>query len=85
MFKGADDRDQLVKICKVLGTEDLRQYCDRYGLDVPKTYNGPMPEYPRQPWSVFFTAENRSKCTTEALDLLTLLLQYDHQVGTGDV
>lgn len=44
-------------------------------------YNGPIPDYPRQPWSVFFTAENREKCTAEALDLLTSLLQYDHQVG----
>ena len=33
-FHGRDNADQLTKICKVVGSEDVRQYCDKYGIDV---------------------------------------------------
>ncbi len=81
LFKGEDNQDQLVKICKVLGTEGLKQYLDRYGLDLPEVYEQSLKDYPRVPWSAFIKASNRAKCTNDALDLLTQLLQYDHQVG----
>lgn len=81
LFKGDDNNDQLVKICKVLGTEGLKQYLDRYGLDLPTVYEQSLKDYPRVPWSAFIKASNRAKCTNDALDLLTQLLQYDHQVG----
>ena len=80
LFKGEDNNDQLVKICKVLGTEGLKQYLDRYGLDLPEVYEQSLKDYPRVPWSAFIKASNRAKCTNDALDLLTQLLQYDHQV-----
>ena len=35
-FKGTDNFDQLVKIMKVLGQEDLIRYVDKYGLNIPK-------------------------------------------------
>mgnify|MGYP002901024042 FL=1 len=80
LFKGEDNQDQLVKICKVLGTEGLKQYLDRYGLDLPEVYEQSLKDYPRVPWSAFIKASNRAKCTNDALDLLTQLLQYDHQL-----
>jgi len=80
LFKGEDNNDQLVKICKVLGTEGLHQYLDRYGLDLPSVYERSLRDYPRVSWSTFIKASNRSKCTPEALDLLTRLLQYDHML-----
>lgn len=65
----------------MLGTEELHQYLDKYGLELPKVYNGVLKEYPQVPWSSFINDKNREKCTPEALDLLSRLLQYDHQVG----
>ena len=70
----------MIKIAKVLGTDGLHQYLDRYGLDLPSVYDNSMKEYPRVPWSAFIRNSNRAKCTDSALDLLTKLLQYDHQV-----
>ena len=31
-FKGADNQDQLVKIAKFIGTEDILAYCDKYRI-----------------------------------------------------
>ena len=39
-FQGSDNIDQLVKIAKVLGTEDLYKYIDKYELKLDKQYNG---------------------------------------------
>ena len=29
-FKGADNQDQLIKIAKFIGTEDILSYCEKY-------------------------------------------------------
>jgi casein kinase II subunit alpha len=34
-FKGSDNVDQLVQIVKVLGTDELHQYINRYGIKLP--------------------------------------------------
>lgn len=39
-FQGHDNYDQLVKIAKVLGTEDLYKYIDKYGLTLDPHYSG---------------------------------------------
>lgn len=31
-FKGADNYDQLIKIAKVLGTQDVLEYVDKFNL-----------------------------------------------------
>lgn len=33
-FRGEDEFDQLVRIAKVLGSEDLYKYADKYGVEV---------------------------------------------------
>lgn len=33
-FRGEDEFDQLVKIARVLGTDDLYSYCDKYGVEL---------------------------------------------------
>ena len=35
-FKGTDNFDQLIKIVKVLGEQDLWAYMTKYGLSMPK-------------------------------------------------
>lgn len=39
-FHGRDNYDQLVKIAKVLGTKDLFDYLDKYGLTLKHHFNG---------------------------------------------
>jgi casein kinase II subunit alpha len=31
-FKGADNQDQLVKIAKFIGTDDILNYCSKYKI-----------------------------------------------------
>jgi casein kinase II subunit alpha len=35
-FKGSDNFDQLIKILKVLGEDDLKLYVEKYNLVIPK-------------------------------------------------
>lgn len=39
-FQGHDNYDQLVKIAKVLGTEDLEAYLAKYKLNLDSHYHG---------------------------------------------
>jgi len=77
-FHGRDNYDQLVKIAKVLGTDELFAYLDKYGLELSPHYDGIISRYPRKQWSYFITKENQHLCVPEALDFLDRLLRYDH-------
>ncbi len=41
-FHGQDNYDQLVKIAKVLGTDDLFAYIDKYGIALDQRYDGAL-------------------------------------------
>ena len=75
-FKGSDNFDQLVKIVKVLGEEDLYTYCKRYALKIPSEVKSSLSlrSYPKVPWENFITKENQQYCSEDALDLLTKML-----------
>ncbi len=129
-FRGEDEYDQLVKISKVLGSDDLyrcarargrmpwrpafavparrcslalhpatkpnhqtkpnqtkptspppppRSYLDKYGVELDPKLAQMVGYRPRLPWRKFITPDNQHLATPEALDLLSGLLQYDHQ------
>lgn len=78
-FHGRDNEDQLVKIAKVLGTDDLNAYLKKYSLTLDPIYDGRLGSYERVPYSSFIDDSNKHLCPPEALDLLDKLLQYDHQ------
>ncbi|BAO39557.1 casein kinase II subunit alpha' [Kluyveromyces marxianus] len=77
-FKGSTNADQLVKIAKVLGTQELFQYLKHYGLELPSEYNDIMKNYERKPWS-YFISDNTPLAVDEIVDLIDHLLRYDHQ------
>lgn len=81
-FHGHDNHDQLVKIARVLGTRDLYDYLDKYGLELDPNFMALIGSHPRKPWDRFVTNENRHLATSEALDLLDQMLVYDHQKRT---
>lgn len=78
-FQGRDNYDQLVKIAKVLGTDDLFAYLDKYELTLEPAYDGILGKYSKKDYRRFVTDANKHLCSEEGLDLLDKLLQYDHQ------
>lgn len=80
-FHGRDNFDQLVKIAKVLGTKDLFDYLEKYGLELHSHYDGLLTKsrYPKKPWESFITKENKALATKDAIDFLDKLLRYDLQ------
>eukprot|EP00992_Anisonema_acinus_P013276 TRINITY_DN8651_c0_g1_i2.p1 TRINITY_DN8651_c0_g1~~TRINITY_DN8651_c0_g1_i2.p1 ORF type:complete len:324 (+),score=58.68 TRINITY_DN8651_c0_g1_i2:32-1003(+) len=78
-FHGRDNYDQLVKIAKVLGTDELFAYLDKYSLQLSPHYDGILSRYPKKQWPYYVTKENQHLCPPEAIDFLDKLLRYDHQ------
>lgn len=78
-FHGHDNYDQLVKIAKVLGTDELNGYLSKYELELDSHFDGLLGRHPRKAWSKLVTPENAHLCTPEALDFVDHLLRYDHQ------
>lgn len=78
-FHGHDNYDQLVRIAKVLGTDDLLAYLDKYDLELDPHFDGILGRHTKKPWMKFVTQENQHLVSPEALDFLSKLLRYDHQ------
>jgi len=79
-FHGNSNSDQLVKIAKVLGTDDLFEYLDRYDIELDAQYDDILGRFPRKSWHSFVNAENQRFVSNDAIDFLDKLLRYDHQV-----
>jgi casein kinase II subunit alpha len=78
-FHGHDNYDQLVKIAKVLGTDELFAYLDVYDLELDPHFDGILGRHTRKPWHKFVTSENQHLVSPEAIDFLDKLLRFDHQ------
>lgn len=78
-FHGNSNTDQLVKIAKVLGTEELFEYLRKYDLVLDSQYDKILGTYPRKPWKKFINPENQHLITTETIDYIDRILRYDHQ------
>ncbi|CAO3671966.1 unnamed protein product [Rhizopus stolonifer] len=78
-FSGSDNYDQLVKIAKVLGTEKLHAYLQKYELKLDPRIQNIMGTYKAASWTRFMNVQNEKYMSEELLDLLSKLLQYDHQ------
>ncbi|KAG2441926.1 hypothetical protein HXX76_003532 [Chlamydomonas incerta] len=78
-FFGHDNYDQLVKIARVLGTDDLYAYLEKYGLELDPQQESLLGTHSRKPWTKFINSDNQHLATPEALDFIDKLLRYDHQ------
>lgn len=78
-FHGNSNSDQLVKIAKVLGTEELFDYLDKYDIELDAQYDDILSRFPKKSWHHFVNSENQRFVSNEALDFLDKLLRYDHQ------
>lgn len=66
----ADNYDQLVRITKVLGTDDLYAYLEKYDIELSPEFDDILGRYAKKPWSRFITSENQRYISNEAIDFL---------------
>jgi len=78
-FHGKDNSDQLVKITRVLGSNALADYLEKYDIVLGAAFGGLLRGHCRKPWKSFVEAKNKHLCTDDSLDLLDKLLRFDHQ------
>ncbi|TYI89084.1 hypothetical protein E1A91_D03G029500v1 [Gossypium mustelinum] len=77
-FYGHDNYDQLIKIAKVLGTDELNAYLNKYGIELDPQLAFIVGRHSRKPWTKVINAENQHLALPEAIDFLDKLLRYDH-------
>jgi casein kinase II subunit alpha len=77
-FHGHDNYDQLVKIARVLGTDELFKYLDKYDLELDSHFDEVIGRHQRKPWTKFVTSENNHLTSPECIDFIDCLLRYDH-------
>ena len=76
-FQGMDNNDQLEKIVRVLGSEDLEEYIEKFHI----IWEGSLLDgrgYSKKSWKSFLNEENKNLAKLEALDLLDKMLRIDH-------
>uniref|UniRef100_A0A0N4ZVA3 Casein kinase II subunit alpha n=1 Tax=Parastrongyloides trichosuri TaxID=131310 RepID=A0A0N4ZVA3_PARTI len=78
-FHGHDNYDQLVKIARVLGTDELYQYLAKYEIKLDGRLHDMMGKHTRKRWDRFIHNENTHLVSPEAIDFLDKLLKYDHK------
>lgn len=78
-FYGHDNYDQLVKICRILGTDELYSYLNKYGIELDPQLEALVGNHSRKPWTKFVTPENQHLVSPEGMDFIDKLLRYDHQ------
>jgi casein kinase II subunit alpha len=77
-FHGRDNPDQLAKIARVLGTDAMHRWIDKYGLTVSQSLLSVIGgRHAPKPFQRFITRECMHLCTTEGLQFLEGLLRYD--------
>ncbi|KAG8249582.1 casein kinase II subunit alpha [Homalodisca vitripennis] len=77
-FHGRDNNDQLVRIAKVLGTDDLYRYLKKYNMHLEPKNIDLLGWHSRKHWEKFVDKNNKDLASPEALDFLNKLLKYDH-------
>ncbi|KAK4790312.1 hypothetical protein SAY86_017616 [Trapa natans] len=64
-FYGHDNQDQLVKIAKVLGTDELNAYLKKYRLELDPQFDALVGRHSRKPWSKFINTDNQHLVSPE--------------------
>ncbi|GAB2227408.1 hypothetical protein Droror1_Dr00009228 [Drosera rotundifolia] len=77
-FYGQDNHDQLVKIAKVLGTDELFAYLSKYRIELDPHLAALVGRHSRKPWTKFMNSDNLHLAVPDAVDFLDKLLKYDH-------
>ena len=79
-FNGYDNHNQLHKIAKVLGTDELYEYLQKHSIELDQKLMAMIGRHSKKRWERFHTSENTHLISHEALSLLDGLLKFDHQL-----
>jgi len=80
-FYGRDNNDQLVKIVRVLGSEEFTKYLKKYKIQLTPILENAIlhTHFKTKPWQSFVKPENQRYISSHGIDFLNNLLRYDHQ------
>ena len=81
LFKGSSNQDQLVKISKHFGYEEIEKFLNKYQGDcfLASKFKNKMKDYTKKSWDEYINEKNKYLINDDALDLLNKLLEVDHQ------
>jgi len=81
LFKGSSNQDQLVKIAKLFGYEEIEKFLNKYQGDcfLASKIKNKMKDYAKKSWDEYINEKNKYLISEDALDLLNKLLEIDHQ------
>ncbi len=77
-FKGADNQDQLIKIAKIIGTDDILEYCDKYHIKLDPYFDDKLVSFKKKSWDKLVNSSNEELVDDRVYDLLTSMLKVDH-------
>lgn len=77
-FDGVDNKDQLLRIVKVLGTPEFKIYLGKYNIKLKSDLREIIGNHSRKKWERFINTENEYLINNDALSFLESLLRYDH-------
>lgn len=60
-----------------MGRSGLKEYLQKYDLELDGYYRKVEMNYSRRQWSKFINESNEHLCSEEAIDLLDRMLKYD--------
>ncbi|CAD8082726.1 unnamed protein product [Paramecium primaurelia] len=79
-FHGQDNNDQLDKIARVLGTDDLMNYLQKYNISLGPNFENVLGQHPKKPFNKFVNEDNEYLAKADAIELLQSMLIYDHNL-----
>ena len=81
LFKGSSNQDQLEKISKHFGYEEIEKFLNKYQGDcfLASKIKNKMKDYTKKSWDEYINEKNKYLINDDALDLLNKLLEVDHQ------
>lgn len=78
-FKGSDNDDQLIRIAKVVGADDIRAYVDRMQhVELSDYFKQHLLNFSKKDWYKFVNLKNEDLIDENGFDLLNLMLTIDH-------
>ena len=79
-FKGSDNDDQLIRIAKVIGADDIRAYVDKFEhIKLSEYFQSNLLNFSKKDWYKFVSVKNEDLVDERwGFDLLTRMLTIDH-------
>ncbi|XP_044758546.1 casein kinase II subunit alpha-like isoform X2 [Coccinella septempunctata] len=77
-FHGYDNYDQLLRIVKILGTNELFTYLEKYNIPLDSKFINMLGHHSRKSWQRFVPTETEHLVNEVAISFLEAMLKYDH-------